>query len=205
MPELAQPTHLRLFVAVSLPQEVKARILEAQDALRAAVSQGQIRWTKLEQFHLTLRFLGRVDSARLDALKQSLLAVCGRFSPMPLRSSRIGFFPGPRSPRVVWAGVLDSSESLAVLQEAVQAGTAAFTSEPPEGSFAGHVTLARIKALHRPETDGLTAAAASLSNRMFGEWTATEIHLMRSELNPKGAQYTVAGSFPLSAPPATST
>ena len=66
--------------------------------MRAA---GAIRWTRPDQFHLTLRFLGEVPAHRLKDLKQSVEAVCLGRRPIPLRAKGLGLFPGNRSPRVV--------------------------------------------------------------------------------------------------------
>src|ERR1035441_6027074 len=89
----------RLFIAVTIPEEVKAKIAEAQAELRRALPERSVRWTKREQFHLTLRFLGNVDALRVEALEETLRAACRGFSPLPVRAPGAGVFPAPRLSR----------------------------------------------------------------------------------------------------------
>src|SRR5580765_2293543 len=102
----------RLFVAISLPDEVKAEVARAQQEMRCALPGGIVRWTKREQFHLTLKFLGNVEVARVNALTTALRSAVGAFAPLQLRAVRIGFFPDTRFPRVLWVGIHDEKDVL---------------------------------------------------------------------------------------------
>jgi 2'-5' RNA ligase len=187
---MAESERFRLFIAVTLPEEVKAQIEAAQAELRRALPGPGVRWTRREQFHLTLMFLGDVDVARVQPLEEAIRAACRGFSALPLRAERVGFFPDLRYPRVVWAGVQDQAGQLLRLQQAVDAVTRDFTTEQKEERFSGHITLARIKAIKRPEAEALRQAAAGMAERLFGQWTAGEVELMRSVLSPQGAGHT---------------
>jgi 2'-5' RNA ligase len=187
---MAESERFRLFIAVTLPEEVKAQIEAAQAELRRALPGPGVRWTRREQFHLTLKFLGDVDVARVQPLEEAIRAACRGFSALPLRAERVGFFPDLRYPRVVWAGVQDQAGQLLRLQQAVDAVTRDFTTEQKEERFSGHITLARIKAIKRPEAEALRQAAAGMAERLFGQWTAGEVELMRSVLSPQGARHT---------------
>jgi 2'-5' RNA ligase len=194
---MAESERFRLFIAVTLPEEVKAKIEAAQVELRRALPGPGVRWTRREQFHLTLKFLGDVDVARVQPLEETIRAACRGFSALQLRAERVGFFPDLRYPRVIWAGVQDQTGQLPGLQQAVDAATRGFTTEPKEQRFTGHVTLARIKAIRRPEAEALGQAAAGLAERLFGQWTAGEVELMRSVLSPQGARHTSLAAIPL--------
>jgi 2'-5' RNA ligase len=187
----------RLFVAVLVPEEVKAKMEEAQAELRRVVPDRGVRWARREQFHLTLRFLGDVEAARVEALGEAIRAACRGFSALHLRAERVGFFPDPRYPRVAWVGVRDQAEELPRLQEAVAAATAGFTTEAKEEHFTGHITLARIKGLKRSEAEALGQAASGMADRQFGQWTAYQIGLVRSELLPQGARHSAIASIAL--------
>jgi 2'-5' RNA ligase len=187
----------RLFIAISLPEAVKTRIEEAQAEWRDALGDDQIRWTRREQFHLTLKFLGGVDAGRLDALAEGLRRAAGAFAPLNLRAERMGFFPDARLPRVVWVGVHDDRQSLPSLQRAVESAAAEFTREQSTEKFAGHVTLGRVKGLSRAEAEKMSGLARSMAERRFGEWTADKVEVIRSELLPQGARYTTLIAIPL--------
>jgi 2'-5' RNA ligase len=199
---MADTEQFRLFVAVTVPESVKAKMEEAQAELRRVLPQRSVRWARREQFHLTLRFLGDVEAARVEALGEAIRAACRGFGALPLRAERVGFFPDLRYPRVAWVGVQDQAEQLARLHQTVEAATKGFTTEAKEERFTGHITLARIKGIKRPEAEALGKAAAGMADRVFGQWTAYHIDLMRSKLLPQGARHVTIASIALADLPA---
>src|ERR1039457_124364 len=135
---MAEDERFRLFIAVAIPEEVKAKIEAAQAELRRALPGPGVRWTRREQFHLTLKFLGDVDAARVQPLEEAIRAACRGFSALPLRAERVGFFPDLRYPRVAWVGVQDQAEQWPRLHQTVEAATKGFTTEEKEERFTGH-------------------------------------------------------------------
>ena len=144
---MADSEQFRLFVAVTVPEGVKAKMGAAQAELRRGLLQCSVRWARREQFHLTLRFLGDVQAARVEALGEAIRAACRGFGALHLRAERVGFFPDLRYPRVAWVGVQDQAEQLPRLQLTVEAATQGFTTEEKEERFTGHITLARLKGI----------------------------------------------------------
>ena len=194
---MADSERFRLFVALAVPEDIRAKLESAQAELRRVLPDRNVRWTRREQFHLTLRFLGDVEAARAESLAESIRAACLGFGPLHLCAEGVGCFPDLRHPRVVWAGVQDEAEQLQRLQRAVEAASAGFTTEPKEERFTGHLTLARIKVIKRPEAEALGQAAAGMADRNFGQWTAFRIELKRSELSPQGARHTSLAAIAL--------
>lgn len=187
----------RLFVAISLPDQIKAELALAQEELRTALPKNVVRWTRPEQFHLTLKFLGSVDLSQVGAVSDLLRGACSGFPVLRLRSERIGFFPHPRFPRVIWAWVHDAAQCLPLLQQSIEAAVEGIASPEKEGDFTGHITLARCHGLKRAEAEKLFEAAKVMTDRVFGDWEATEVELIRSELRPGGSRYTTLAAFPL--------
>ena len=70
---------LRLFVAIHLPEEVKIAIAATQQELRKLLPPQSASWTRPENMHLTMRFLGNVDAVRLDELQQRLRIAIAEF------------------------------------------------------------------------------------------------------------------------------
>jgi 2'-5' RNA ligase len=186
-----------VFIAVPVPEPVKDSIVVAQNELRDALPPKAIRWTKREQLHVTLRFLGEVESDRVDALILCTRRACERTGALDLRAGGIGMFPHSRRPRVLWTHAHERRERLTVLQRSVEDATAEFTSERAEKTFTGHVTLGRCHAITRAQAALLTRLARAMESRAFGEWTADRIDIVRSELGPGGSHYTTLAEVPL--------
>jgi 2'-5' RNA ligase len=189
----------RLFIALTIPDAVKSTIENAQAKLRRVVPAKAARWARREQFHLTLRFLGNVPASRVEDLVGLTRPVFLSFASLRLRAARIGFFPNPRSPRVIWVGINDMEDRLGALWRSVQTATQPFSGEPQENAFTGHVTLARVTRLRREQAEELAGSAAQFDNTVFGEWTANEAALMRSELLPQGARHSLVTALALGA------
>jgi 2'-5' RNA ligase len=194
---MAEGERFRLFIAITIPDGIKTKIEAAQGELRRVLPERAVRWTRREQFHLTLKFLGDVDAARVETLGEALRAACRGFGALHLRAERVGFFPDLRYPRVIWVGVQDKAEQLSRLQGTVERATREYTSEAKEERFTGHVTLARIKGIKRLEAEALGQAAAGMAERFFGQWTACQVDLMRSELLPQGARHSILAPISL--------
>jgi 2'-5' RNA ligase len=88
-------------------------------------------------------------------------------------------------------------KELVQLQAAIETAVTSFTNEKAEKRFIGHVTFARIQGIRRQQAEILSKLATRLTDRFFGEWTAGEIELIRSELSSSGARYTTLEAFPL--------
>ncbi len=188
---------LRLFVAIAIPEPVRNEMARAQRDLQSLAPRRAIRWTKPEQFHLTLRFLGDVAAARVEELKAAVGTVCANSRPLRLRAEGISFFPNARSPRVIWAGIHDEERLLTGFQSRIEAVVGAFTTGRGEDPFIGHATLGRVKDLNRPDAGKLEAYAQQTGNAVLGEWTASEVEIIRSELSASGAQHAPLAGFRL--------
>ena len=189
----------RLFVAIVLPEPVRNEIIRVQSELQPLVPRGVARWTRSDQLHLTLRFLGEVPAGAVEALKDAVNAVARDAAPLFLAAQGLGFFPNPRSPRVLWVGINDCENRLVGIQKRIEAAVSSFSPEPVEKEFRGHVTLARLKNPGPADVRDLVTRAQSLGTRSFGGWTAREIEIIRSELSSNGAQYTTLAACRLGA------
>jgi 2'-5' RNA ligase len=193
----AQPSEaLRLFVAIELPRAVREAVCEGQSALRGALRGSRASWTRPEQFHLTLKFLGAVDAADAEAIAARLSGVAGICEPPQLAATGVGFFPSARSPRVAWVGIRAVRGDLGGLQAAVEQAVGAYSEQEAEGRFHAHVTLARIKEFARGEALALGQWMSGWETVNFGTWVAPELLLMKSVLAPKGAVHTAVARLP---------
>ena len=181
---------LRLFIGIAVPDAVREPIARAQGQLKRCAAPGMIRWTKPEQFHVTLKFLGDVPVGELADLEASVAAVCAGCRPLQLAAAGMGFFPGKHKPRVIWVGVVDQDQELAGLHRQLDAAMRPYAPADKPGKFTGHITLGRFKPGRRMNLAELLKRAEVIHNRCFGDWKATEVELVRCDLTSAGAVHT---------------
>jgi 2'-5' RNA ligase len=130
---------IRLFVALTLPADVRRRLA----ALCSGVSGA--RWQRLDQFHLTLRFIGEVDEATGREIAEALDQVA--ITPFPLAIAGVGSFGDRRRPQVLWAGVRPEPE-LERLQGRIESTLQRAGLPAERRKYQPHVTLARLRDGH---------------------------------------------------------
>jgi 2'-5' RNA ligase len=179
---------VRLFIAVWPPPEV----VEAIAGLARPELEG-VSWTRPEQWHITLRFLGWVPDDALPVVVDAVEAI---------------ELPQEEAP-VVTLGPATACFGRRVLQvparglEALAAATVQATAgvgEPPEPRpFAGHLTLARSRIADRRRGRGGPHVGMLAGVPLAASWTATELTLVRSHLHRAGARYEVVHRRPMPA------
>jgi 2'-5' RNA ligase len=168
-----------------------------QHELQSDLPRAAAAWSKPDNMHLTLCFLGNVAAARVLELTNQLRTAVTGFGALELICERLGCFPDLRFPRVVWAWVHDETARLPQLQLRIEAAAREFTEQPAEGRFVGHITLARCKQIKRPEAERLARFVEREVGRTFGRWQAKEVLLLQSELSPGGSKYQELARFAL--------
>jgi RNA 2',3'-cyclic 3'-phosphodiesterase len=189
---------LRLFVAITIPEPVRNEMTAIERELKP-LAQGDVRWVKTEQLHLTLKFLGNIPSDSVAAVKNALAQACAGVGPFHLLARGIGFFPHTRSPRVIWVGFEDDANVLADLQRGIERFVEPFLEKPGAEKFRPHATLGRFQKYRRHKTEQLLPRALALGKHVFGKWRVEGVGLFRSELSPDGARHSPVAIFPLGA------
>jgi 2'-5' RNA ligase len=184
---------MRLFVALSISDEVHERLASFLNELRRADSKA--RWVKPDNLHVTLKFIGHVADEQLPTIIAALQRVAAS-SAIALEFRGIGFFPNDHRPTVIWAGIQAPLELAALATQVNEAVTPCGVARETR-PFAPHLTLARLKEPRLSEP--LRTLIASSKDRVFGEQVANEFHLMESKTKPTGAEYTTLRSFPFAA------
>ncbi|MFB6177518.1 MAG: RNA 2',3'-cyclic phosphodiesterase [Halobaculum sp.] len=183
----------RLFVSVDLPDRLAEPFETLQD--RFADADG-LRFTDPEQAHLTLKFLGDTDPARVDELSAALDRAVESIdvAPFEVAVGGLGVFPSTEYISVLWTGVDAGTAELTELHEAVERETTALGFDPADHEFTPHVTLARMDDARGKE---LVQRVVRESDPTVGSFTATEIRLTESELTDDGPEYSTVAAFEL--------
>jgi 2'-5' RNA ligase len=170
---------VRLFVAVWPPTEV----LDLVGGLARPDVPG-LRWTTPDQWHVTLRFLGDVESPApvIDAL---------RAAGAPAAHADLG----PEVRRLGSHVLMVPVAGLDDVAAAVTAATAGIGTPPEDRPFRGHLTLARVRGRARVDLRSLAGAA------LGARWPVSRIALVQSALDPKGARYETIAEVELEGDP----
>jgi 2'-5' RNA ligase len=126
----------RLFTALEIPRNAAMSLSLLRGGLPGA------RWIDVENYHITLRFIGDVDGRTADEIVYRLDRIDRpEFS---LTLNGIGSF-GSKKPHSIWAGVSAAPE-LYALQAEIERICQRIGLPPDPRKFTPHVTLARLKA-----------------------------------------------------------
>jgi len=186
---------IRAFIAVDIPEDVRAAIGEAQARLIRAATGVKVSWTNTGNLHLTLQFLGYVEETVVEKIKGALETVARRHEPFELPVRGAGVFPNENRPRVLWIGCEDDTGRLKALAGAVQSAMQPLGFEPEHREFSAHLTLGRVKV---PKPDAaLTRALDSIKDTACGLMRVDAVHLFESQLHPDGSIYTKLSSHKL--------
>jgi 2'-5' RNA ligase len=189
---------VRTFVAIPLTRPVLDHLMELQQSLSRGEGGAAGRWVRPEGIHLTLKFLGDVPSEKLSDVYRTVQQSCGGRQAFELEVGGLGCFPNARRPRVIWAGIHEESGQLVDLQRAVEASLESLGFRREGRAFTPHLTLARIKqrASSRDIAALGQAVAASQEEKRI-TMRATHVYVIKSDLRPEGAIYTVLSETPL--------
>ena len=187
----------RLFIALATPASVRAKLTAHIDRLRKSCPEVSASWSREENLHLTLKFLGETPVAKVESLSQAAARAAGALERFELVVKGCGSFPPRGQPRVLWLGIEDPSGGLSKLHqrledECFQAG---FARE--RRAFHPHLTIARLR---KPQGSRQLAEL----HKEIGFETETvgvsALMLVRSELRPEGSRHSTIAQHDLSLP-----
>jgi RNA 2',3'-cyclic 3'-phosphodiesterase len=179
---------MRIFIALDIPEEIRARLAEYMD--RARTLAPDARWARVEGLHVTLKFVGEVTDARVEQIKTALASI--KAMSFVVRLDGVGFFPNANAARVFWAGV-DGGDELPQLASAVDAILEKIGITRETKPYHPHLTLARAGARPLRELQTLSANPQP----QFGTMTAREFFLYQSQTQKGGSRYTKLERFEL--------
>ena len=153
-PQDDPPGTSRLFVAVPAADEVRAAVGKLMEEVAGGPiterGPGQPRWVRVDDLHLTLRFLGATPDEQQADIAAALATAAAETAPFRVVLSGGGAFPSAHAPRVLWIGIAEGSDDLTGLVQHLnrELGPLGFPAETRP--FTPHLTLAR--------TDGVAGA-----------------------------------------------
>jgi RNA 2',3'-cyclic 3'-phosphodiesterase len=134
---------LRVFTAVEVTPEIRATALRLIDRLRVAPA--KVTWTKADNLHYTLKFLGDVPAERTADICRAVDGAVSPFSPFEVVAAGAGAFPSAGHPRTLWLGVSDGAEPMELLNQALERVLEPLGFPKEHRRFTAHLTLGRVR------------------------------------------------------------
>jgi RNA 2',3'-cyclic 3'-phosphodiesterase len=178
----------RLFLAIPTPDPVRERMAHLVERLGGRG--WPVRWTDPEQAHLTLHFIGEVESSQAELLRLALPTEAARHAPFALTTGKLGLFPTDRKPRVIWLGLDGDFEPMRALYGDLGAMLARYEFPVEQRPLAPHLTLGRVR--DQPTRAAEMEISTTVRGWQAGEPLAMpveEVVLYRSHLSKDGARY----------------
>jgi RNA 2',3'-cyclic 3'-phosphodiesterase len=187
---------MRLFIALDVDDAIRERITGFVQRIRRFAPEA--RWAQPESLHITLKFIGEQPDTSVETIQQALSRLEGGATEIHFRG--FGFYPTVKSARVFWIGIV-AGPPLAQLAAAIDDLMPGLGIPKEDRPFTPHLTLAR----RAGESGSPRRRSGERSNRAFqaleehlsalpmpdfGSMIPREFFLYRSQLSPKGSQYT---------------
>jgi len=186
--------NIRAFLAIEPPDDILQILSRLQEELKREIS-GRISWTKPQGQHLTLKFFGDISTEDVNNIRAAVENRTVSGQSLKLKIEKLGVFPDPRRPRIIWCGVLGDGEKLSLLQKQLETDFEGIGFPNEDREFRAHLTLGRIK-----EPYGLTGISEALTKHnafAAGVFECRQLILFQSKLLPQGAVYTKLAEFKL--------
>ncbi|MBM2832103.1 MAG: ligT [Dehalococcoidia bacterium] len=188
---------VRSFIAIELPQEVKTCLSDLERELKRG-RHSAIKWVSPEGIHLTLKFMGNVETDKIDAVEKAIREAGEGIVSFHLELGELGAFPNFGRPRVAWVGLKGELDRLIALQKRLDSLLSALGFPAEERPFSPHLTLSRVRD-DISITDRQSFGQLLQKTKFEGGcgFLVESVNLMQSQLTPAGAIYTRLDSVPL--------
>ncbi|MFI9329370.1 RNA 2',3'-cyclic phosphodiesterase [Kitasatospora sp. NPDC052868] len=173
MDDHPEPSTLRVFVALAPPDDAKDELARALQP--AYTRYPQLRWNRIEDWHITLAFLGELPSTAVPPLRAALAAQAASHPALDLGLRGGGHF----DQRLLWSGIDGDLEGLHLLAADVRALVRSCGIEFRDRPLHPHLTLARSR---RDDPASVPQAAAGLAGFVGRPWRTEHLHLVGSNI-----------------------
>ena len=185
---------IRSFIAIELPAEVKQALGRIQGKLKNA-SRAPVRWVDPGIIHLTLKFLGDIDTEVVEIITAAMEEAVRGMPSFDITVGGLGVFPNLQRVQIVWVGMSGELEKLNQLQQRIEANLTPLGFKPEGRAFTPHLTLGRVRdtagPYDRQELGKVVSSTDFKENHVF---SVKSINLMKSQLTREGPIYTKIGS-----------
>jgi len=179
------PSSQRLFIGIKVEPDIV--ICNLIDRLKNELSGSKIKWTDIENLHLTIRFLGNVERNDFKQIEKTLSEISIGKKEFSFTIKSVGTFGKPM-PKILWLGI-EPNKYLTSIYDQITLGLAHLYPDWENKPFSPHLTIGRIK--YMPQRQLLTSLVNNYKDYMFQDVKVNEIILFESRLFKSGAIHQV--------------
>jgi len=180
---------IRAFIAIELPEQIHDNLRKLQDNLKEPMP--DVRWIKYGNVHLTLKFLGDIESKRVDKIIKSIMDITEHFPSFTASLSGIGAFPNSRKPSIIWAGIDKGFNVISEIAREIESSMEKLGFPREKRPFKPHLTIGRVREIRH--ADMMAESLENLTIDDIGEFAVEKVSLIKSQLDPAGSIYTILG------------
>ncbi len=182
---------IRTFIAIEVGDAHHRALSDLQERFKRERGARAVRWVAPGNIHLTVKFLGDVESDRLPDLQRAVADACAGSAPFLLNIAGAGAFPNTQRPNVVWVGIGGDVERAASLAQKIDDACAALGFAREARPFSPHLTLGRVKRDVSPaDRRAVGEMIANASVGALGEVRVEHVSVIKSDLKLGGPVYT---------------
>lgn len=177
----------RLFTGIEIPPDVSERLHLLSGGIPDA------RWTKAENYHVTLTFIGEVSEAQIDDIDEALAGVDSESFDLGIEGT--GSFAQGNDPKVLWLGVADNIALHRLKQRIDSALDRYGIAFERRSRFTPHVTMARFRQM--PDDEKIATFMQAHSGLKIPPFTVEDFVLYESYSGSDGPVYQPVEYYPL--------
>ena len=187
---------MRTFIAIELPEDVKAKIFHAFEKLKESnLVRG--KFVEKDNLHLTLKFIGEVPIEKLNEIEKTLENLASKFKNFSCSTGKTGVFPNENHVNSVHIELVSDDDKLNELQKVIEESLVKLgikKDEKNDESFKSHITALRVYVVKNKEL-----FSKKLNNLHIKEieFDIKNFSLIKSELTPQGPIYRTIKKFNL--------
>lgn len=183
----------RTFIAIEVGSPAREVVLRLLKQLSSELS--GVRWTQPDQLHLTLKFLGDIDNRTLPEVCTQMRAACDGIEAFSVALQGLGAFPKNKPPRVLWTGIEQGAEQLAVLHQRLDSSLSNLGAPADNRGYAPHLTLGRIN--RGADQNEIATRLERDAATHFAQFDVNELQLIASVRERNRMIYETIDSAPL--------
>ena len=182
---------MRCFIAIPLPQNIIRDLSDIQSKLKQ--TETDIKWVNSNNIHLTLKFLGYIEDAKIGEISKNLKEAFRKSKGFESALGKPGAFPSISNPRVIWLGISKNEDKITKLQKIAEDVLEPLGFDRETRAFHPHLTLGRVRS--KKNINKLIEQIKTPQTSKADPFPIEKIILFQSILKPSGAEYTALDEF----------